>query len=73
MGGNNEFFDNFERNKYLKKIPSMQRVKIINYNGVPKQNCIISYCRSNLYSCTNLLSNTRKIGPAPIMHFHGHL
>ena len=27
MGGSNEFFENFERNKYLKKIPSMQRVK----------------------------------------------
>jgi len=26
MGGNNDFFENFERNKYLKKIPSMQRV-----------------------------------------------
>ena len=26
MGGNNEFFLNFERNKYLKKLPSMQRV-----------------------------------------------
>ena len=26
MGGNNEFFENFERNKYLKKLPSMQRV-----------------------------------------------
>ena len=25
--GNNEFFENFERNKYLKKLPSMQRVK----------------------------------------------
>ena len=23
---NNEFFENFERNKYLKKLPSMQRV-----------------------------------------------
>ena len=29
MGGNNEFFENFERNKYLKKLPSMQRVKYI--------------------------------------------
>ena len=29
MGGNNEFFENFERNKYLKKLPSMQRVKLI--------------------------------------------
>ena len=27
MGGNNEFFENFERNKYLKKLPSMQRIK----------------------------------------------
>ena len=27
MGGNNEYFENFERNKYLKKLPSMQRVK----------------------------------------------
>ena len=26
MGGNNECFENFERNKYLKKLPSMQRV-----------------------------------------------
>ena len=28
MGGNNEFFENFERNKYLKKLPSMQRVNL---------------------------------------------
>ena len=28
MGGNNEFLENFERNKYLKKLPSMQRVKL---------------------------------------------
>ena len=27
MGGNNEFFENLERNKYLKKLPSMQRIK----------------------------------------------
>ena len=27
MGGNNGFFENFERNKHLKKLPSMQRVK----------------------------------------------
>ena len=27
MDGNNEFFKKFERNKYLKKLPSMQRVK----------------------------------------------
>ena len=29
MGGNNEFFENFERNNYLKKLPSMQRVKLM--------------------------------------------
>ena len=28
MGGNNDFFENFERNKYLKKLPSMQRVNL---------------------------------------------
>ena len=28
MGGNNDFFENLERNKYLKKLPSMQRVKL---------------------------------------------
>ena len=28
MGGNNEYFENFERNKYLKKLPSMQRVNV---------------------------------------------
>ena len=27
MGGNNDFYENFERNKYLKKLPSMQRVE----------------------------------------------
>ena len=27
MDGNNKFFENFERNKYLKKLPSLQRVK----------------------------------------------
>ena len=27
MGGNNDFFLNFERYKYLKKLPSIQRVK----------------------------------------------
>ena len=28
MGENNELFENFERNKYLKKLPSMKRVKL---------------------------------------------
>ena len=29
MGGNNDFFFKFERNEYLKKLPSMQRVNTI--------------------------------------------
>ena len=35
MGGNNESFENFERNKYLKKLPSLQRVKEYNVNRLP--------------------------------------
>ena len=34
MGGNNEFFENFERNKYLKKLPSMQRVKVVHLSSL---------------------------------------
>ena len=37
MGGNNEFFENFERNKYLKKLPSMQRVKEIQAGIIPRE------------------------------------
>ena len=33
MGGNNEFFENFERKKYLKKLPSMQRAKVLLIQG----------------------------------------
>ena len=28
MGGNNDFFKKIERNKYFKKLPSMQRVNV---------------------------------------------
>ena len=38
MGGNNEFCENFERNKYLKKLPSMQRV-----NQAQSNNLLITY------------------------------
>ena len=34
MGGSNEFFENFERNKYLKKVPSMQRVNSLWTMGI---------------------------------------
>ena len=35
MGGNNDFFLNFERNKYLEKLASMQRVKKEKENKSP--------------------------------------
>ena len=35
MGGNNECFENFERNKYLKILSNMQRV---NYTCIKLQN-----------------------------------
>jgi len=41
MGGKNDFFENFERNKYLKKLPSMQRVKR-SINFAPHQHYIQS-------------------------------
>jgi len=48
MGGNNEFFENFERNKYLKKLPSMQRVKQPIYSIVGKE--LRDY---DVHSCPN--------------------
>ena len=54
MGGNNEFFENFERNKYLKKLPSMQRVK--EDNGTLSCNKLINtpICE-HIYICVYLL------------------
>ena len=49
MGGNNEFVGNFERNKNLKKLPSMQRVK-----SMMEDCCIVStliFFVVNLYFC----------------------
>ena len=44
MGGNNEFFENLERNKYLKKLPSMQRV---NDKGTTNTNLFVHF-QSNI-------------------------
>ena len=40
MDGNNEFLENFERNKNLKKLPSMQRIKHTShmFSQKPKDN-----------------------------------
>ena len=61
MGGNNEFFENFERNKYLKKLPSMQRVKNANlslfewplYTGLAVFQFSVQ-CDKNLFTSYNI-------------------
>ena len=45
-GGNNDFFENFERNKYLKKLPSMQRV---NKQSVPQSVNVLIILPTNCY------------------------
>ena len=45
MGGNNEFFENFERSKYLKKLPSMQRFNI---------GFTICYCQADAVKSENV-------------------
>ena len=44
MGGNNEFFENFERNKYLKKLPSMQRVNRLSVKAFIVKRNIPAWC-----------------------------
>ena len=48
MGENNDFFLNFERNKYLKKLPSMQRVK---------QPCVSYYIKSTRATSGEVLTS----------------
>ena len=45
MGGNKECFENFERNKYLKKLPSMQKVKVFVLLQPLVEKCAISYVK----------------------------
>ena len=54
MGGNNDFFENFEINKYLKKLPSMQRVNRSNNDitktiAIRKQSPLFGY-----HHCQNM-------------------
>ena len=65
MGRNNEFFENFERNKYLKKLPSMQRVKtggsLVQDNREEEllyHCCPALSCRRNLYTVILHLETT---------------
>ena len=51
MGGNNEFFENFEKNKYLKKIPSMQRVKSVILDLYLSHSIPILACRKKIIQC----------------------
>ena len=61
MGGNNEFFENFERNKYLKKLLSMQRV-----NGVLLLQDVDLFCHRKLMNafCPPVLINLNHRGQA---------
>ena len=56
MGGNNEFFENFEGNKYLKKLPSMQRVK-----KERTQEPTITDCRRSAKSAKCCLKHREKL------------
>ena len=63
MGGNNEFFENFERNKYLKNLPSMQRVKgqflqpiiCLVTKWCPQKSCLCHFKNCNSLAVTPLL------------------
>ena len=45
MGGNNEFFENFERNKYLKKLPTCKELMYLNYKLISISNSKFSYLK----------------------------
>ena len=69
MGGNNEFFENFEGNKYLKKLPSMQRVKAQIDNLLLKslnQNCLLAL--TNVTTKPEMLYNllVEKVNVKPV-------
>ena len=49
MGGNNEFFKKIERNKYLKKLPSMQ---IVNTGNRIPSHCMIILATFKCKMCT---------------------
>ena len=57
MGGNNEFFENFERKKYLKKLPSMQRVNAEHMKCRNQQNHTNKSLRLTIISCQTWLSH----------------
>ena len=52
MGGNNEFFENFERNKYLKNYPAC---KELNWRDAPTfHNVFNDHVSLNLYGVISL-------------------
>ena len=75
MGGNNEFFKYFERNKYLKKLPSMQRVNIM----IDVLICVLCLFQVHWYVrfplCTVLLLQTIKhvgaVAESGVLRIHG--
>ena len=64
MDGNNEFFENFERNKYLKKLPSMQRVKRVKtlpYSVAAIPSCVKLSYEKRLWSLYSLLKTSCQV------------
>ena len=72
MDGNDEFFENFERNKYLKKLPSMQRVNNLWLSGAPYSLEINFYRALRSYYCGNwpnsIYSVVNTTGKQPVHH-----
>ena len=54
MGGNNDFFLNFERNKYLKKLPSMQKVN---------QSAVVFWALNNFHSSISISADPDQSAP----------
>ena len=80
VGGNNEFFENFERSKYLKKLPSMQWFQWshsydVSYlcDCIRKKNWVGNHLTKIIYNTICMLSNWDKIvqrALAPREHFY---
>ena len=66
MGGNNEFFENFERNKYLKKLPSMQRVNILLLQG----HMLSNLCEGHTYRQGLVVPNNAGFQKALVLTAH---
>ena len=71
MGGNNEFFENFERNKYLKKLPACKELSTgIATTTACKKMCIDykATFNRNKSSVSIIFSDSRQCIPVAVFH-----